>query len=108
MHSAGLELTKLTYTRLEDNLIRHRGDRRSLYEVPGTTTKAYVVTRKRCWLVHERPVYRSPAFCVHGIIPLARRPGAIVSSTFGLFVKNYEIITSTGLTAVHVFRFTSH
>ena len=27
MHSARLELTKLTYTRLEDNLIRHRGDR---------------------------------------------------------------------------------
>ena len=27
MHSAGLELTKLTSTRLEDNLIRHRGDR---------------------------------------------------------------------------------
>ena len=27
MQSAGLELTKLTYTRLEDNLIRHRGDR---------------------------------------------------------------------------------
>ena len=26
MHSAGLELTKLTYTRLEDNLIAHRGD----------------------------------------------------------------------------------
>ena len=26
MRSAGLELTKLTYTRLEDNLIRHRGD----------------------------------------------------------------------------------
>ena len=26
MHSAGLKLTKLTYTRLEDNLIRHRGD----------------------------------------------------------------------------------
>ena len=27
MHSAGLDLTKLTYTALEDNLIRHRGDR---------------------------------------------------------------------------------
>ena len=27
MHSGGLESTKLTYTRLEDNLIRHRGDR---------------------------------------------------------------------------------
>ena len=26
MHSAGLELTKLTHARLEDNLIRHRGD----------------------------------------------------------------------------------
>ena len=26
MHSAGFELTKLTYTRLEDNLIRHPGD----------------------------------------------------------------------------------
>ena len=27
MHSGEFELTKLTYTRLEDNLIRHRGDR---------------------------------------------------------------------------------
>ena len=27
MHSEGLEHTKLTYTRLEDNLVRHRGDR---------------------------------------------------------------------------------
>ena len=27
MHSGGFELTKLTYTTLEDNLIRHRGDR---------------------------------------------------------------------------------
>ena len=32
MHSAGLELTKLTYTRLQDNnLIRPRGDRLSIY-----------------------------------------------------------------------------
>ena len=28
IHSGGFELTKLTYTRLEDKLIRHRGDRR--------------------------------------------------------------------------------
>ena len=27
MHSAGPELTKLAYTRLEDSLIRHRSDR---------------------------------------------------------------------------------
>ena len=33
MHSGGFELAKLTYTRLEDNLIRHRGD---LYTLPGT------------------------------------------------------------------------
>ena len=31
MHSWGFELTKLTYTRLEDNLMRHRGDRTDLY-----------------------------------------------------------------------------
>ena len=31
MHSAGLELTKLTYTGLEDNMIRHRGDRPLYY-----------------------------------------------------------------------------
>ena len=32
MHSAGLELTKLTYTGLDENLIRHRGDRLFSYE----------------------------------------------------------------------------
>ena len=31
MHSGGFELTKLSYARLEDNLIRHRGDRYSYY-----------------------------------------------------------------------------
>ena len=31
MHSGGFKLTKLTYTRLEENLIRHRGDRLSLH-----------------------------------------------------------------------------
>ena len=34
MHTVGLELTKLTYTRLEDNLIRHRGLALSLDEKP--------------------------------------------------------------------------
>ena len=31
VHSGGSELTKLTYTRREDNLIRHRGDRLSYH-----------------------------------------------------------------------------
>ena len=34
MHAGGFELTKLTYTRLEDNLIRHRGDRPLLIYTP--------------------------------------------------------------------------
>ena len=33
IHSAGLELTKLTYTRLEDNLVRHGGDRYTILDV---------------------------------------------------------------------------
>ena len=36
MHSAGLELTKLTYARLEVNLIRHRGDRTNYPSTEGT------------------------------------------------------------------------
>ena len=42
MHSAGLELTKLIYTRLEGNLIRHRGDRHSVthwHPAPGSVRK---------------------------------------------------------------------
>ena len=38
MHSGGLELTKLTYTRLEDNLIRHQGDRLTWGPLAGDTT----------------------------------------------------------------------
>ena len=63
MHSAGLEPTKLTYTRLEDNLIRHRGDRSScMYErgpkkisrhskIPCSRGKRSVVSR------NEKPTY---------------------------------------------------
>ena len=34
MHSTGFELTKLTHTRLEDNLIRHRGGRLAYISLP--------------------------------------------------------------------------
>ena len=34
MHSGGFELTKPTYTRLEDKLIRHRGDRLGYRTLP--------------------------------------------------------------------------
>ena len=43
MHSAGLKLTKLTYTRLEDNLIRHRGDRSAVYSALALSTSKYVL-----------------------------------------------------------------
>ena len=45
MHSAGLELTKLTHARLEDNLIPHRGDRsvHTKYQVPGTVLDILVL-----------------------------------------------------------------
>ena len=47
MHSAGLELTKLIYTRLEDNLIRHRGDR--YIPVSGMIYKYYrILAKHRC------------------------------------------------------------
>ena len=42
-HSGGFELTKLTYTRLEDNLIRHRGDRLVI-----TTSSAKPVLPNTC------------------------------------------------------------
>ena len=41
LHSGGFELTKLTYTRLEDNLIRYRGDLIMILRVPKGT---YVLT----------------------------------------------------------------
>ena len=37
MHSGGFELTKLIYSRLENNLIRHRGDRLPYLALAGGT-----------------------------------------------------------------------
>ena len=45
MHSGVFELTKLTYTRLEDNLIRHRGDR---HTHKCSTTRERQAAKKRC------------------------------------------------------------
>ena len=53
MHSAGLELTKMTYTRLEDNLIRHRGVLR-FREDPGN-----IFTRYLLYIQHKK-VYGAP------------------------------------------------
>ena len=47
MYSVGLELTKLTYyTRLEDNLIRHRGDRLVYVVLTGPDTSSSKCSRR--------------------------------------------------------------
>ena len=47
VHSVGLELTKLTYTRLEDNLIRHRADRSIGNTQVGTRTPLGPLSKPR-------------------------------------------------------------
>ena len=61
MHSAGLELTKLTYTRLEDNLIRHRGDRLLLIETPGAHYVSSIYYIETVCLSYPLPVSPSTA-----------------------------------------------
>ena len=46
MHSGGLELTKPTYIRLEDNLIRHRGDRVIVQVARYSAVKSHGTGRK--------------------------------------------------------------
>ena len=56
MHSGGFELTKPTYTMLEDNLIRHRGDR-LFYEprtmISGPIVDVFFFWRRRILLKRE-------------------------------------------------------
>ena len=77
MHSAGLELTKLTYTRLEDNLICHRGDRYKVCMDGGEQAGAKVqrgsdgpATRAQpCWPTHTADdVRRPPCDFVHRLM----------------------------------------
>ena len=55
MHSGGFELTKLTYTRLEDNLIRHRGDRLRVWspdvQRPFQTKSATSIVTRVCMML---------------------------------------------------------
>ena len=53
VHSGGFELTKLTYTGLEDNLIRHRGDR-GLWEAPLRN-----LDLKYCWFPEDRNLMKN-------------------------------------------------
>ena len=65
MHSAGLELTKLTFTRLEVNLIRHRGDRlRTKYQVCRTALLFHITGRSSwLYLIIYVPFYTCGTFC---------------------------------------------
>ena len=74
VHSGGFELTKLTYTRLEDNLIRHRGDRYRSATPVGTTASSVARTSQQgdvgqsvrgnyenTWKCGELKLYFSPS-----------------------------------------------
>ena len=64
MHSAELELTKLTYTRLEDNLIRHRGDRLTHICRAPSTLKGWLWRQQISGDLHIPPgAARPPAVC---------------------------------------------
>ena len=52
MHSGALVLTKLTYTRLEDNLIRHRGERGSCYGSVATQLSVTIAVTLFLLIVH--------------------------------------------------------
>ena len=68
MHSGGFELTKLTYTRLEENLIRHRGDRVLLLPEPSQQQKKHSsssddgLREGRVRMYHVEPQRRSEDF----------------------------------------------
>ena len=100
MHSAGLELTKLTYPRLHDNLIRHRGDRLYYYNTPGTICTYHHVLR--CWITmhaqlrsvrlyiaQQRSVAPCGAVRSHAVRCRALRCGA-VSCCAVCFLSNIE------------------
>ena len=62
MHSEGLELTKLTYTRFEHNLICHRGDRLTngiSHQVLRTGAWYYVALRSEELLYTHGRAWRS-------------------------------------------------
>ena len=74
VHSGGFELTKLTYTRLEDSLIRHRGDRYRSATPVGTTASSVACTSQQgdvgqsvrgnyenTWKCGELKLYFSPS-----------------------------------------------
>ena len=61
MHSVGLELKRLIYTRLEDNLIRHRGDR-LLYPMASSTDHDFWGVLDSNLTVHQQSFYQSDGF----------------------------------------------
>ena len=69
MHSGGFELTKLIYTRLEGNLIRHRGDRLRLYPPPAQADRATEVRVRQ----RRQVVCQGSPFLILQVEPLDQR-----------------------------------
>ena len=68
IHSAGLELTKLTYTRLEDNLIRHRGDRLLCYRCSVCLRCAVCAPRRSNFIRSRDAAAASPVVLIVALI----------------------------------------
>ena len=65
MHSVGLELTKQTYFRLEDNLIRHRGDNlggRLTLEIQAHTAVFLFILQAEVWRQHGPTLRNDSSF----------------------------------------------
>ena len=74
IHSGGFELSKLTYTRLEDTLIRHRGDqlwRACITIAPLVTARPTLVASNGLLAVSS---FACTVFCVRATQPPPTRP----------------------------------
>ena len=107
MHSAGLELTKLTYTRLEDNLIRHRGDRHHVYAAPDNVNdwdmshagsflrlvstiefiSSMFQARFRYWSSWSCTIYRTHLFVIFDVSLVCHSHLTILIRTFFFFLN---------------------
>ena len=92
MHSAGLELAKLTYTRLEDNLIRHRCDRIYPREGHRSVTPLLIPGSKDTCTPSTVYIYcwGKGAFCT------TRHGGSCNRSRFAYFRRNFTPSFSRG------------
>ena len=88
MHSAGLELTKLTYTRLEDNLIRHRGDRVH-HNIDYSSSYYLFLFRTYLWFLSVLPTFHSCLIFLHHVLQYTTYLSFVLFSSLFYFSSFY-------------------